>query len=91
MSTLFPQNSCKHESYATKTKVEVVKLKELGTYQMVAKVSVWCSKCGRPFTFHAKHGFSTYEPSVSNDEAELRIPIDYPEDAPVPPVPSVMH
>ena len=71
--------------------MDVVDMKEIGAKQLIMKVQVWCAACGRPFVLHAKHGYSTYEPSQNNDGTELRVPIEYPEDLVVAPVPTVVH
>lgn len=69
---------CKHERYTPTTKVDVVKMSGIEAWQMVLKVSLKCTSCGGYYTFHAKHGFSTVEPTINNDCSELRVPIDYP-------------
>jgi len=85
------EEKCKHEKYTTTHKMVVVKLPELESWQMILKVKITCAICKKPFTFRARHGFSTREPVISNDEAELRVPIDYPkeegEDDYIPPLP----
>jgi len=70
---------CKHDKYVATTKMIVVRMKELESWQLVLKVNIVCVVCNQPFTFRAHHGFSTNEPTVSNDELELRVPIDYPD------------
>ncbi len=71
---------CKHTRYLITTKVVNVKLQEIESWQMVLKINAVCKDCRKPFTFRAKHGFSTTEPTLSNDSRELRIPLDYPMD-----------
>lgn len=71
-------NECKHDRYTAVSKMVNVKMPELETWQLVLKVSIFCAHCNKPFTFRAHHGFSTREPTISNDEFELRVPIDYP-------------
>lgn len=51
---------------------------ELNAHQLVLRYRITCARCLRPFTFHAHHGFSTREPTVSNDGVEVRLPLDYP-------------
>lgn len=69
---------CKHDRYTATSKMTVVKMPELETWQLIMKVSCFCALCHKPFLFRAHHGFSTREPTVSNDSQELRVPIDYP-------------
>lgn len=71
--------NCKHEKYTGTSKMVIVKMPELKTWQLIMKMTAYCTQCQKPFTFRARHGFSTIEPTVSNDGLELRVPVDYPE------------
>ena len=86
---------CKHDRYTATSKMEVVKMNELQTWQLIMRVKIFCHKCQKPFTFRAHHGFSTREPTISNDSIELRVPIDYPGEeesaTPLPPPSGVLH
>jgi len=86
---------CKHNRYTSVSKMNVVKMSELDSWQLIMKVTVFCANCHKPFTFRAHHGFSTMEPTISNDSNELRIPIDYPGEelgeVDTPPPGGVMH
>lgn len=77
-------DNCKHEKYTATTNMVVVKLEEIKSYQMVIKFKAYCTLCRRPFTFQAQHGFSTREPTISNDSTELRVPVNFPDDGDVP-------
>lgn len=70
---------CKHAKYVTETKMSHVNMPELNSTQMVVKLVVKCQECGMPFTFQARQGFSTNEPTTNADETELLIPIEWPE------------
>lgn len=84
---------CRHTKYQVATKVVTVKLQELESWQMVMKITAICKDCRKPFTFRAKHGFSTSEPTLSNDSRELRIPMDYPidDDPEIVPLTDIVH
>jgi hypothetical protein len=45
---------------------------------MVAKVKIFCSACGKSFTFTGQTGYSPHEATVSEALDELRIPVKYP-------------
>ena len=59
--------------------MENVELKALKSHQMIVRVEVYCANCKKKFTFHARNGFSTYEPSIDFDGDEIRIPVDWPQ------------
>jgi hypothetical protein len=89
------EEPCKHDRYTATSKMVNVKMPELDTWQLILKITVFCARCQKQFTFRAHHGFSTREPTVSSDSFELRVPIDFPgkEEGIVPLVPptGVIH
>lgn len=75
---------CRHDRYTATSKMVIVKMPELSTWQLIMKVSVFCARCHKQFMFRAHHGFSTREPTISNDSFELRVPVDYPSEEDIP-------
>jgi len=73
-----PNEKCKHDRYTATSKMVIVKMPELETWQLIMKVSAFCALCHKPFLFRAHHGFSTREPTISNDSQELRVAVDFP-------------
>ena len=72
---------CKHSKYTCTSKMSFVKeFDKPGADVMVLKVYLTCADCKLPFVISAPHGFSTYEPSLSFDGTELRVPISFPID-----------
>ena len=72
---------CVHGKYNPDFKMTWVKVTGLNIQQMVLKVKVTCAKCGKHFIFKGQTGFSTSDPKVSPDGYELRVPLDFPDDA----------
>ncbi len=70
--------TCKHMSYDITHTCAVVQLNEIGSWQLVMKLTVKCKECGMPFTFRAPVGFSTNESTTNPEGNELVIPIDFP-------------
>lgn len=69
---------CTHRKYNVITKMMNVHMKEIGSFQMILKISVKCPDCGESFVFHGRPGFSTIEATVTNNYLELMVPMDYP-------------
>lgn len=73
-------SKCEHKEHKLIPKLTVVQMPQLKANQPIVRLTMICSGCQRPFTFRAHHGFSTSEPTLSNDGLELRIPFDPPDD-----------
>ena len=72
--------TCPHGTYNPDFKMVSTKVTNLNIQQMVLKVKVVCSLCGKNFIFKGQTGFSTSDTRVSPDGYELRVPLDYPDD-----------
>ncbi len=73
-----PKKPCDHPKYEKDVKVTILDLKDYGVKQLVVKLRLKCTSCGRPFLFEGPNGFSTNNPTVSPDMTELVAPVHWP-------------
>lgn len=77
-------SNCNHEKYKHDIKLSWVNVTGFGgggknIRQLFAVLHITCSACGDNFVFRGQHGVSTFEPTISPDGKELRVPIEWPD------------
>ncbi len=73
-------SECLHRK-AHSAKVNVIYLDDADRF--MAEVTIVCADCGRAFRFGGLYGgWSAYQPMVSADKTEARLPIYPPKDQP---------
>lgn len=77
-----PPPKCTHESYEIKKfRVRTVKNEAVGIDLLLLRICIVCKACHRPFLFRAPVGFSSVEPTMTEDATTLLVPFDFPDDA----------
>lgn len=70
--------ACRHKTYVATHSTAIVNMHELSSTQLIMKLDMKCRDCGAQFTFKAKNGFSTNEPTTNEMCTELVIPVEWP-------------